>query len=79
MNPKQFTTSAAVLWSVIPIAAREHILKNVFCGQCRGAVEIVKFTGHEENGDIVMEGQCANCGHAVVRVIESSEIDPANN
>ena len=45
MNTGQFTTRAALLWATIPQEAREQILANVFCGNCRDSVQIVKFTG----------------------------------
>lgn len=79
MNDGNFTPSAAVLWGVIPREARERILTNVFCVKCRGSVKIVKFTGEEQNGDVILKGECAKCGHEVVRVLETSERDSSMN
>ncbi len=39
MSEGTFSTQAGVLWGTIPREARERILKNVFCGKCRGSVE----------------------------------------
>ena len=79
MSESQFSARAAVLWGTIPREARERILKNVWCGKCRGSGEMVRFTGEEEKGDLVLKGSCAGCGHAVVRVVETSERDLSGN
>jgi RNase P subunit RPR2 len=80
MNDGKFTTQAAVLWGVIPLEAQERILKNVFCVKCRTSVRIVNFTGDvEKNGDLILKGSCAICGHKVVRVWEASEDRIENN
>ncbi len=75
----QFTAKAAVLWGMIPKEARVRILANVFCVKCRGSVTITRFTGEEQNGDVVLRGVCAKCGHEVVRVVETSEHDNSGN
>jgi len=75
----QFTPQAAVLWGTIPKEARERILANVFCGNCHGSVTITNFSGEEENGDVILKGACAKCGHEVVRVVETSEHDNSGN
>ncbi len=79
MSEGTFSTQAGVLWGTIPREARERILKNVFCGKCRGSVEMVRFTGKEENGDVILKCSCAVCGQAVVRVVETSERDLSGN
>ena len=79
MSEGTFSTQAGVLWGTIPREARERILKNVFCGKCRGSVEMVRFTGEEEKGDVILKGSCAVCGQAVVRVVETSERDLSGN
>ena len=76
---ERFTPAAAALWSTVPAEVKPRILKKVFCVQCRCAVEIVNFSGEEERGDLILTGQCARCGHAVVRVIETSEMNWGNN
>jgi hypothetical protein len=79
MTDEQFTAQAAALWSTIPRQARERILKNVFCAECRGSVEIIKFTGEESDGNLVLKGSCAKCGHEVARVVETSQVDSSGN
>ena len=80
MSDGKFTTQAAVLWGAIPLAAQKRILANVFCVKCRGAVQITNFTGDvEKNGDVILKGSCAVCGHEVVRVLETSENRNENN
>ena len=59
MSEGTFSTQAGVLWGTIAREARERILKNVFCGKCRGSVEMVRFTGEEEKGDVILKGCCA--------------------
>jgi hypothetical protein len=79
MSEGKFTPSAAVVWAAIPKAARERVLKNVFCVKCRAAVEIISFRGEEETGNLILTGKCAKCDHEVVRFIESSEISLEGN
>ncbi len=79
MKDGRFTARAALLWAAIPKEARERILKNVFCVECGGSVEIVEFKGEERAGDLVLTGSCAKCGHEVVRVLETSEVDSSGN
>ena len=57
----------------------KSLLKIVFCQNCRGSVEIVKFTGEERDGNLVVKGSCAKCGHAVARVVETSQVDSSGN
>ena len=40
---------------------------------------MIDYNGSEKNGDLVLEGSCAKCGHQVVRVVETSETKPPNN
>jgi hypothetical protein len=79
MSDGKFTPKAAVLWSTIPKEARARILAAVFCVKCRGSVTITQFTGEERNGDVILKGACAKCGHEVVRVVETSEEDKSGN
>jgi hypothetical protein len=79
MSEDQFTARAAVLWGTIPMQARERLLKNVFCRNCRGSVEIIKFTGEERDGNLVLTGSCAKCGQGVARVVETSQVDSSGN
>jgi len=79
MNDGKFTMRAAVLWGTIPKEARERILANVFCVKCRGPATMTNFTGEEVKGDVILKGECAKCGHEVVRVVETSERDNSGN
>ena len=79
MTDERFTARAALLWGTIPKEARERILKNVFCAKCRGSVEIIKFTGEEHDGNLVLKGSCAKCGHEVARVVETSQVESSGN
>ena len=79
VSKQVFTSQAELLWLSIPAAARERIPNNVFCRNCRGASEMIDFTGSEKNGDLVLEGVCAKCGQRVVRLVETSETAPPNN
>lgn len=79
MSKRIFTPKAEALWSIVPNWARERILANVFCTRCRTSVQMVDYTGTEKNGDVILEGQCAVCGHKVARVVETSEAPPPNN
>lgn len=69
MNP--FTPKAEFIWFSIPAVHREAILRNVWCGKCRTAVEIVDYTGKDVGRDIVLEGRCAVCGGRVARHVEA--------
>jgi hypothetical protein len=43
------------------------------------AREIIKFKGQEHNGNLVLTGSCAKCGHDVARVVETSQVDSSGN
>jgi DNA-directed RNA polymerase subunit RPC12/RpoP len=79
MKDEKFTAQAATLWGTIPREAREQILKNVFCAECGGSVEIIEFTGEERNGNLILKGSCAKCGQEVARVVETSQVDSSGN
>ena len=73
MSLANFTTKAALLWSTIPPATRTSILQEVWCGRCRQAVEIVNYTGGEQDGNLLLEGKCGVCGGRVRRFLETAE------
>jgi hypothetical protein len=68
----RLSDQASKLWNAIPTDAKKKLLANVFCGHCRGAVSIVNVTGTVKGGDLVLNGNCAVCGHDVARHVESS-------
>ena len=47
VKKEPFTMDAAILWGTLPKDAKERILKNCFCPQCRAAAEMVDFKGAE--------------------------------
>jgi hypothetical protein len=51
----------------------------VFSAECAGSVEIIKFKGEESDGNLVLTGSCAKCGHQVARVVETSQVDASGN
>jgi hypothetical protein len=71
MNEK-FTPKAQKLWGKVPAWAQEKILSNVWCGECRGAVKMVDFSGKVVGNDIVLSGMCQVCKSPVTRVVESN-------
>jgi Zn ribbon nucleic-acid-binding protein len=79
MNDGQFTPMAAVLWGTLPKEGRARILANLYCPECRDSVTISNYTGEEHNGDVILKGACPKCGHAVVRMVETSERDNSVN
>src|SRR6187455_456469 len=70
MSDGQFTPKAAVLWGTVPKEVRPRILATVFCVECHDTVTITKFTGEERNGDLILKGVCAKCGHKVAHVVK---------
>ena len=66
----RLTKQATKFWNAMPSHARAQILANVYCVQCRGAVSITDVSGTLKRGDLVLEGKCGECGHAVARLVE---------
>ncbi len=72
-----FPSSALKLWESVPEEVRPQILANVYCAHCRGARRIVDFTGiPDEHNDLILRGFCADCGHVIVRLLETGEAFP---
>lgn len=61
---------AAGKWMKIPLAIREKLLDNVWCGRCKDAVTIVEYTLDLHDLGVLLKGKCQNCGHGVARVVE---------
>jgi hypothetical protein len=68
----EFSQQAAAFWANIDTQQRARILDNVFCGHCRGAVEIVAYSGSMMSSDLLLKGKCAKCGNDVARLVEGS-------
>ncbi len=49
-----FTPPAAKLWLSTPAEARERLLSNVWCVDCRHSVTITNFTGVVKGGDLLL-------------------------
>jgi hypothetical protein len=65
-----FTQQATRFWRAIPEDARAKLLTNVYCGHCRDAVSIANVTAAVKRRDLLLKGNCATCGHEVVRLVE---------
>jgi hypothetical protein len=69
-----FSPAADKLWQQIPATAQDGILSTVWCGHCRSGRRVLDHTGvTTDKGDIRIQGFCADCGHVVVRIVETSE------
>ena len=72
-----FAPSAQPLWASVSPEAKVRILDSVWCGHCGGSRRIEDYTGlADERGDLILRGFCAECGHVVVRILETSETLP---
>jgi hypothetical protein len=75
-SPPEQTTSntlsfaANKKWLAIPQEVRLMMVRNVFCGHCRGSVQMEKYMIKDFHDSIVLEGKCKNCGNEVARVID---------
>lgn len=67
---EKFTPKAKARWETIPQWAKDKILKNVWCTNCRCSTTIIDFSGRMEKGDLILSGRCAKCGNEVARLIE---------
>jgi hypothetical protein len=55
------SVKAEILWSTIPAGAKDKILNNGFCVQCRTSVAIVDYTKKERRGVLILEGRRGVC------------------
>ncbi|MBO7746438.1 hypothetical protein I8J29_19680 [Paenibacillus sp. MWE-103] len=71
-RPENITSFKALqLWKAIPQSYRDKLVRNVFCGNCGGAVEIVDYSIREEKYALLLTGKCRTCGRPVARVVEN--------
>jgi RNase P subunit RPR2 len=68
-----FSPKAAEFWAAIPADARRIILARVFCSNCHRIVSIVDFSASIRNGELLLRGSCAVCGHQVQRLVEGPD------
>lgn len=73
MSTNSFTPKAEFLWFSIAAAHREQLLRNVWCRNCRTAVEIIDFAGKELRGNVVLEGRCRVCSARGARLVETAQ------
>ncbi|SFT07229.1 hypothetical protein SAMN05428962_4161 [Paenibacillus sp. BC26] len=73
MNKADNVTSLKALqaWKSIPQQLRDKLVRNVFCGNCSGAVEIVDYSIREEKRALLLTGKCRTCASPVARVVEN--------
>ena len=55
-------------WQSLPDDIRALLLVNVFCRNC-GTTKVVNYALVKRGELVVVEGECASCGHGVARVI----------
>ncbi len=65
-----FSDEAKPLWDAVPQWAKEKLLSNVWCGQCRDMTTIISFPGEALRGNLILSGICHTCGGPVVKVLE---------
>lgn len=66
-------SKAREAWLEVPEVHRTRILNNVWCGSCRNATTIVRWSEHLERDHLVLKGECIRCGGRVARVIEREQ------
>ncbi|QHT59683.1 hypothetical protein GXP70_06770 [Paenibacillus lycopersici] len=73
MSRSENVTSLQALqqWKAIPQQYRDKLVRNVFCGKCGGAVEIVDYSIKQEKSALLLTGKCKTCGKPVARVVEN--------
>ncbi len=67
-----FTKPARQRWESIPADIRQRLLSNIWCGHCRSETTITNFIGTIKGGDLLLVGQCTECGGDVARVVEGA-------
>jgi hypothetical protein len=65
-----FTKPARLHWLSIPADFRKRLLSNVWCVRCSRQTTITNFSGVIKGGDLLLQGQCAECQGDVARLIE---------
>jgi len=65
-----FTEEAKKVWESLPNDFQSEVLRSVFCVRCRDAVEIKNYQGIIDDGLLVLNGKCKNCGNDVTRVVD---------
>ena len=66
----EFTADAEKRWQQVSELAKEVIMCNVWCVQCRSATTIQLRDGKMCGNSLVLSGTCKKCGGEVARVLE---------
>ena len=66
-----FSAPAKKLWERIPKDTQARLVSNVWCGACHAETTITNFNGTCIGGNLLLEGQCKQCGGNVARYLES--------
>jgi len=69
-NRNLFSAPARKRWDKIPPSKQTKLLGNVWCGACSKTVYILVESGRIRKNDLILTGQCADCGGRVARLIE---------
>jgi hypothetical protein len=69
-NRKLFSAPSLKRWDTIPKSMQAKLLGNVWCGACSKQVYIIVESGKIKNNDLILTGQCAECGGPVARLVE---------
>ncbi len=68
--PNPFTREAQARWNEISRVGQEAILKNIYCGKCKGIGSIILESGNMQRRSLILRGKCKDCGREVCRVVE---------
>lgn len=73
MRKQENVTSiqALQLWKSIPQQTRDKLVRNVFCGSCGDAVEIVDYSIRQEKRALLLTGKCRSCSGPVARIVNN--------
>ena len=70
--PRAFAPEAQKLWDSIPHVYQVHIVSSVFCTGCMGNCSM-DYVGSIDDGSLILDGKCLNCGRAVTRVVHPDD------
>ena len=66
----KFTPQAKKRWEQVPARAREKILEEVWCSQCRTGRPLQLHEGKMASNGLILTGICKVCGGKAVRLVE---------
>jgi hypothetical protein len=65
-----FSAPALKRWDELSPSIQAKLLGNVWCGACGKAVHILIESGRIERNNLILIGQCTDCGGRVTRLVE---------